>query len=110
MPDQSDAPQSLAASAEQLPPAIRELHRAVLRGFRDSGRSIATICARPLPLGSTWTMPCDDLGAPTACTRHPPDTSSSPTLSHADPPATPSTSAATLRSQQCARSTRWASR
>src|SRR6516225_6333331 len=38
MPDQSDAPQSVAASAEQLPPAIRELHRAVLRGFRDSGQ------------------------------------------------------------------------
>jgi hypothetical protein len=38
MPDQSDAPQSIAASAEQLPPAIRELHRAVLRGFRDSGQ------------------------------------------------------------------------
>jgi hypothetical protein len=37
MPDQFDAPQSVAASAEQLPPAIRELHRAVLRGFRDSG-------------------------------------------------------------------------
>jgi hypothetical protein len=38
MPDQSEAPQSVAASAEQLPPAIRELHRAVLRGFRDSGQ------------------------------------------------------------------------
>ena len=38
MPDQSDAPQSVAAAAEQLPPAIRELHRAVLRGFRDSGQ------------------------------------------------------------------------
>ena len=38
MPAQSDAPQSVAASAEQLPPAIRELHRAVLRGFRDSGQ------------------------------------------------------------------------
>jgi len=38
MPDQSDAPQSVAASAEQLPPAIREIHRAVLRGFRDSGQ------------------------------------------------------------------------
>ena len=38
MPDQSDAPQSVVASAEQLPPAIRELHRAVLRGFRDSGQ------------------------------------------------------------------------
>lgn len=34
---QSEAPQSVAAFAEQLPPAIRELHRAVLRGFRDSG-------------------------------------------------------------------------
>ena len=39
MPAQSDAPQSVAASAEQLPPAIRELHRAVLRGFRDSGQA-----------------------------------------------------------------------
>src|SRR6516165_1716712 len=38
MPDQSDAPQSVAASAERLPPAIRELHRAVLRGFCDSGQ------------------------------------------------------------------------
>ena len=38
MPDQSDTAQSVAASAEQLPPAIRELHRAVLRGFRDSGQ------------------------------------------------------------------------
>ena len=38
MPDQSDALQSVAASAEQLPPAIRELHRAVLRGFRDRGQ------------------------------------------------------------------------
>jgi alkylmercury lyase len=38
MPDQSDAPQSVAASADQLPPAIREIHRAVLRGFRDSGQ------------------------------------------------------------------------
>jgi alkylmercury lyase len=38
MPEQSDAPQSVAASAEQLPPAIRELHRVVLRGFRDSGQ------------------------------------------------------------------------
>ncbi len=38
MPDQLDAPQSVAASAEQLPPAIRELHRAVLRGFCDSGQ------------------------------------------------------------------------
>jgi hypothetical protein len=38
MPDQSGTPQSVAVSAEQLPPAIRELHRAVLRGFRDSGQ------------------------------------------------------------------------
>jgi hypothetical protein len=38
MPDQFEAPQSIAAFAEQLPPAIRELHRAVLRGFRDSGQ------------------------------------------------------------------------
>ena len=39
MPDQSaGAPQSVAASAQQLPPAIRELHRAVLRGFHDTGR------------------------------------------------------------------------
>ena len=38
MPDHSDAPQSVAASAEQLPPATRELHRAVLRGFRDNGQ------------------------------------------------------------------------
>lgn len=37
MPDQSEAPESVAASAEQLPPAVRELHRAVLRGFRDNG-------------------------------------------------------------------------
>lgn len=37
MPDQSETPQSVAASAEQLPAAIRELHRAVLRGFRDNG-------------------------------------------------------------------------
>jgi hypothetical protein len=32
------APQSVAAAAEQLPPSIRELHRAVLRGFCDSGQ------------------------------------------------------------------------
>lgn len=38
MADQSHTPQSVAASAEQLPPALRELHRAVLRGFRDGGR------------------------------------------------------------------------
>ena len=38
MPDQSETPQSVAASVEQLPPAIRELHRAVLRGFRDSAQ------------------------------------------------------------------------
>ena len=38
MPDHSSAPRSLPASAEQLPPAIRELHRTVLRGFRDSGQ------------------------------------------------------------------------
>ena len=38
MTDQSaSAPQSVAASAQQLPPAIRELHRAVLRSFRDNG-------------------------------------------------------------------------
>lgn len=40
MPEQSaGAPQSVADSARQLPPAIREIHRAVLRGFRDSGRA-----------------------------------------------------------------------
>ena len=40
MPDQSaGTPQSVAASAAQLPPAIRELHRAVLRGFRDNGQA-----------------------------------------------------------------------
>jgi hypothetical protein len=33
------APQSVAASAQQLPPAIRELHRAVLRSFRDNGHA-----------------------------------------------------------------------
>jgi Alkylmercury lyase len=39
MPGQSaGAPQSVAASAQQLPPAVRELHRAVLRGFRDHGQ------------------------------------------------------------------------
>jgi len=38
MPDQSGTRLSVAASAEQLLPAIRELHRAVLRGFRDSGQ------------------------------------------------------------------------
>ena len=46
MPDQPEAPQSVAASAEQLPPAIRELHRAVLRGFRDSGPGPSR---RPVP-------------------------------------------------------------
>jgi len=40
MPEQSaGTPQSVAASAQQLPPAIRELHRAVLRSFRDRGRA-----------------------------------------------------------------------
>jgi Alkylmercury lyase len=40
MPDQSaGTPQSVAAAAQQLPPAIRELHRAVLRGFRDHRRA-----------------------------------------------------------------------
>ncbi len=40
MPNQSaDAPQSVAATARQLPPAIRELHRTVLRSFRDHGRA-----------------------------------------------------------------------
>ncbi|MCH9731729.1 MAG: alkylmercury lyase family protein [Actinomycetia bacterium] len=40
MPDQSaGTPQSVAAAAQQLPPAIRELHRAVLRGFRDRGQA-----------------------------------------------------------------------
>lgn len=40
MPNQSaDTPQSVAAAAQQLPPAIRELHRAVLRGFRDHGQA-----------------------------------------------------------------------
>jgi hypothetical protein len=40
MPDRSaGTPQSVAASAQQLPPAIRELHRAVLRGFRDTGQA-----------------------------------------------------------------------
>ncbi|MUL88604.1 MULTISPECIES: alkylmercury lyase family protein [unclassified Mycolicibacterium] len=35
-PDRSaSAPQSVLASAQQLPSAVRELHRAVLRGFRD---------------------------------------------------------------------------
>lgn len=38
MPDQSETPQSVAASVERLPAAIRELHRAVLRGFRDSAQ------------------------------------------------------------------------
>lgn len=38
MPDQSETPQSIAASAEELPPAVRGLHRAVLRGFRDRGQ------------------------------------------------------------------------
>ena len=40
MPEQSaGAPQSITSSAQQLPPAIRELHRAVLRGFRDNGHA-----------------------------------------------------------------------
>jgi alkylmercury lyase len=40
MPAQSaGTPQSVAESARQLPPAIRELHRAVLRAFRDSGEA-----------------------------------------------------------------------
>lgn len=40
MPDQpAGTPQSVAASAQQLPPAIRKLHRAVLRGFRDHGQA-----------------------------------------------------------------------
>lgn len=38
MPDQSETPQSIAASDERLPPAICGLHRAVLRGFRDSAQ------------------------------------------------------------------------
>jgi len=33
------APQSVADAAQQLPPAIRQLHRAVLRGFLDHGQS-----------------------------------------------------------------------
>lgn len=40
MPEQSSGmPQPLAATAQQLPPAIQELHRAVLRGFRDNGHA-----------------------------------------------------------------------
>jgi hypothetical protein len=40
MPDQSaGAPQSVVKAAQQLPPAIRELHRAVLRGFCDHGQA-----------------------------------------------------------------------
>jgi alkylmercury lyase len=40
MPEQAvGTPQSVAESAQQLPPAIRELHRAVLRGFRDYGQA-----------------------------------------------------------------------
>jgi hypothetical protein len=40
MPEQSDgAPQSIVAVARQLPPAIRELHRAVLRHFCDNGQA-----------------------------------------------------------------------
>jgi hypothetical protein len=40
MPEQSaGTPQSVAAFAQQLPPAIRELHRAVLQGFRDHGQA-----------------------------------------------------------------------
>lgn len=40
MPEQSaGAPQSVAESAQQLRPAIRELHRAVLRRFRDHGQA-----------------------------------------------------------------------
>lgn len=40
VPDQSaGAPQSVVASAQQLSPTIRELHRAVLRGFRDHGQA-----------------------------------------------------------------------
>jgi hypothetical protein len=35
----ANRPQSVAESADQLPPAIRELHRAVLRGFRDNGQA-----------------------------------------------------------------------
>lgn len=35
----ANRPQSVAESAGQLPPAIRELHRAVLRGFRDKGHA-----------------------------------------------------------------------
>jgi len=38
-PEQSaGTPQSVAESARQLPPAIRELHRVVLRGFCDNGQ------------------------------------------------------------------------
>jgi alkylmercury lyase len=33
------APQSVAAAAQELPPAIRQLHLAVLRGFLDYGQS-----------------------------------------------------------------------
>jgi hypothetical protein len=40
MPERSaGTPQSLAATAQLLPQAIRELHRAVLRGFRDHGQA-----------------------------------------------------------------------
>jgi len=40
MPEPSSGtPQSVAASAQQLPPAIRELHRVVLRDFRDNGQA-----------------------------------------------------------------------
>ncbi|MDH6193382.1 hypothetical protein M2272_000003 [Mycobacterium frederiksbergense] len=39
IPDPSVAtPQSVVDSAQRLPPAVRELHRAVLRGFRDHGQ------------------------------------------------------------------------
>ena len=40
MPEPSaGTPQSVAATAQQLAPTIRELHRAVLRGFRDHGQA-----------------------------------------------------------------------
>ena len=111
MPDQSDAPQSVAASAEQLPPAIRELHRAVLRGFRDSGQ-VHRDDLRPTAaaLGVDLDDALHQLGSADLVHTAPDGQIEVAYPFSADPPATPSTSPATFRLQRCARSMRWASR
>lgn len=52
----SGTPQSVVAAVQQLPPPVRELHRAVLRGFRDHGEVVRDdLRSTAAAVGSTWT-------------------------------------------------------